>query len=155
VAAVVDTAGPIQERMVVLADALTDLRRDALSYADRHGSDALAHVMGDVDHSWSLMHDLESLLKDDGTLDKTITRGTSIKSAAAPGQRAIVTIGPYADADSAANAALEFGDAGAASTNSPFVVRIVFKDRASADTKAKDLLKAGTPAIVTDQTAYA
>lgn len=155
VAAVIDTAGPIHDRMVTLADSLGDLRKDALAYADVRGTDALARIVGDVDHCWKLLRDVQSFLKDDGTLDQTITRGTSMKTAAAPGQRAIVTIGPYADAQSAADAAQEFGTQGVASTESPYVVRILFKDRASADAKAKDLLKSGTPALVTDQTAYA
>jgi len=155
VAAVVDTAGPVHDRLVALADALSDLRKDANAYADARKPDALARIIADVDKDWTLLRDMQSLLKDDGTLDQTITRGMSIKSAAAPGQRALVTIGPYADAAAATSAAQEFGAAGVASTTSPFVVRITLKDRASADAKAKDLLKAGTPAIVTDQTAYA
>ena len=155
VAEVVDTAGPIHDRLVVLADALSDLRKDALAYSDARLPDSLARIVGGVDRCWGLLRDVESLLKDDGTLDQILARGTSIKTAAAPGQRAIVTIGPYADATAAQNAAAEFGAAGVASPTSPLVVRITFNDRASADAKAKDLLKAGTPAIVTDQTAYA
>ena len=155
VAEVIDSAGPVHDRLVTLADALGDLRKDALAYSDARLPDALARIINDVDKDWGLLKDLGSVLKDDGTLDATITRGTSMKTAAAPGQRAIITIGPYADANAAANAAKEFGSAGAASTTSPFVVKITFKDRASADAKAKDLLKFGTPAIVTDQTAYA
>ena len=155
VATAVDTAGPIHDRLVVLADSLADLRKDALAYADTHSHDALARILTDVDKGWTLLHDLESLLKDDGTLDKTIERGMSMKSSSKPGQRALVTIGPYADAAAAADAADEFGGAGIASTESPFVVRITFKDRASADAKAKDLLKSGTPALVTDQSAHA
>ena len=155
VAAVVDTTGPIHDRMVTLADSLTELRRDGLAYADVRTPDVLARIVGDVDGCWALLHDVESLLKDDGTLDKTIERGMSIKTAAARGNRAVITIGPFADAAAAADAADEFGAAGLAATQSPFVVRITFKDRGAADAKAKDLLKSGTPAIVTDQTAYA
>src|SRR3954467_12780351 len=155
IAAVVDTAGPIHDRMVTLADSLAVLRRDALAYADAKNVDSFARILDDVDANWALLHELQSLLKDDGNLDTTIERGMSIKTKATPGKRALVTIGPFAGAAEAAQVAEEFGAAGVAATESPFVVRITFPDRATADAKAADLQKHGTPAIVIDQTAFA
>ena len=155
IAAAVDANGPIRDRLVMLADALGVLRTDALAYADGGEPSALARIIKDVDTGWTFLRDVESLLKDDGTLDKTAERGVSMKTSATPGKLALVTIGPYAGAAEAAAVAAEFGPAGVAATQSPFMVRITFADRASADAKAKDLQKHGTQAIVVDQTAYA
>lgn len=155
VAAVVEAKGPIRDRLVALADALGELRRDALAYADARTPDALARIVAGTDRGWALLRDLDVALPVDAELDKTIARGMSIKTSVAPGQRALVTVGPFAGAAEAAEVAREFGAAGIAATESPYVVRITFPDRASADAKAKDLQKYGMPAIVIDQTAYA
>ena len=154
IAIVVDAAGPVKDRLVTLADALGVLRADALAYADAGQPEALARILNDVDTSWRFLRDVESLLKDDGTLDKAAERGLSMKTTATPGTRALVTIGPFAGAAEAAAVASEFGAAGVAATQSPFMVRITFPDRGSADAKAKDLQKHGTAAIVVDQTAF-
>ncbi len=155
VAAVIDTAGPIHDRMVALADSLTDLRKDALAYADARSPEAFARILTDVDTDWSLVQDLESLLKDDGTLDKSVTRGRSMKASATRSQGALVTVGPFAGAAEAADQAKLIGPNAVPATSSPFVVRATYKDRASADAAAKDLQKAGFAALVIDQTAYA
>ena len=155
IASVVDTAGPVHDRLVSLADGLSDLRRDALAYADLRKPDALARVLADVNTCWALMRDLESLLKDDGTLDRTIERGQAMQAGATPSQGALVTVGPFAGAADAAEQAKQLGAGAVPSTTSPFVVRTSYKDRASADAAASALQKAGLPALVIDQTAYA
>ncbi len=154
-AAVVDTGGPTHDRLVSLADALSDLRRDALAYSDAPKSEALARILIDVNTGWTLLRELESLLKDDGTLDKTIERGLAMRSSATPSQGALVTVGPFAGAAEAAEQARQLGAGAVPSTTSPFVVRVSYKDRASADAAAGTLQKAGTPALVIDQTGYA
>jgi hypothetical protein len=131
------------------------LRQDALAYADARNADALARILADVETNWTLLRQLQSLLKDDGNLDRIIERGTSVRTVATPGKRALVTVGPFAGAAEAAEIAKEFGPSGSAATESPFVVRITFPDRASAEEKAKDLQKHGMPAIVIDQTSFA
>ena len=155
IAEVVDTTGPIHDRLVALADHLAVLRADALAYSDARTAEALARILKDVDVGWSLLRGLESLLKDDGTLDKTAERGISMKTAAAPGRQALVTIGPFAGPDEAAAKAAELGPDARPATSSPYVVRITYKDRASADASATALQKRGITAIVIDQTAYA
>jgi len=155
IASVVDTAGPIHDRLVTLADSLSELRKDALVYSDVRGADALARILGDVDKCWALVRDLQSLLKDDGTLDNTIARGTGMKVTAAPAQGALVTVGPFAGTAEAAEQAKALGPNAVSATTDPFVVRISYKDRASADAAATALQKAGTAAIVIDQTSYA
>ncbi|MEK7861942.1 MAG: hypothetical protein AAB295_01585, partial [Chloroflexota bacterium] len=155
VAAVVDTAGPVHDRTVVLADALGELRKDALTYSDVRSPEALARIIAGVDRCWALLRELVSLLKDDGMLARTIERGTSIKTAFAPGQRALVTVGPFAGAAEAAAQAQALGPDAAAATTSPFVVRITYRDRASADAAAAALQKRGITANVIDQTAFA
>lgn len=155
VAVAVDTAGPIHDRLVTLADSLGQLRKDALGYVDARQPGALARILGDVDGSWAMLRDLESLLKDDGTLAKTAERGVSMKASAVPSQGALVTFGPFAGAAEAAEQASALGANAVPSIASPFVVRVTYKDRASADAAAALLQKQGQTAIVIDQTSYA
>jgi hypothetical protein len=155
VAGVVDTSGPIHDRLVTLADALAVLRADALAYADSRQNAALARIIADVAKGWTLLQGLESLLKDDGALDKTVTRGLSIKTTVAPGKNALVTLGPFAGAAEAAEQARALGSNAVATTTSPFVVRMSYPERAAADAAAAGLQKQGIPALVIDQTAYA
>lgn len=153
VAAVVDTAGPIHDRLVTIADALGELRKDALAYSDSRESAALARVMTHVSLGWTLLRDLQSVIKDAGSLDQVIQRGTAMRTSADAGSGALVTIGPYADADEA-RAKAGFLAGGVPTTESPFVVRATFKDRASADAAASELLKRSIVPIVIDQTSY-
>lgn len=152
---VVDTSGPIHDRLVALADSLSVLRTDALAYADARQPEALARIIKDTSTGWALLRDLQSLLKDDGTLDKAAERGIAMKTAAAPGQQALVTVGPFAGAAEAAERAKAYGSNAVPATTSPFVVRLTYKDRASADAAANEFQKQGIAAIVIDQTQYA
>ena len=155
VAAASDTAGPIHDRLVTLADALAELRADALAYSDARQADTFARVITDVNKGWALLGDLRSLLSDDGTLDAAVARGTAMKAAAAPGAGALVTIGPFADAADAAAHAKLLGPSGVPSATSPFYVRATYTDRAAADAAAAALLKQSIVALVVDQTSYA
>ncbi|MDQ2951445.1 MAG: hypothetical protein M3R54_04210 [Chloroflexota bacterium] len=155
IAAAIETIGPVHDRLVALADHMAALRTDALAYSDARTPEVLARILNDVDTGWSLLRSLESLLKDDGTLDRVAERGTSMRIAVAPGQQALVTIGPFAGPDEAAAKAAELGPGAAPATTSPYVVRISYKDRAAADASATALQKQGIAAIVIDQTAYA
>jgi hypothetical protein len=154
IASVVDTAGPVHDRLVTLADSLSQLRADALAYSDARQPAAFARVIADVDANWRLLRDLQGLLKDDGILDATITRGMAMRSAAAPGSGALVTAGPYASAADAAAIAKQLGTGWTATTESPFVVRSSYKDRAAADAAVVALAKQSIVALVIDQTSY-
>ncbi|HEY6958233.1 MAG TPA: hypothetical protein VI814_05375 [Candidatus Limnocylindria bacterium] len=152
--ATVDTRGPIRDRLVKLADTMGDLRKDGLAYADARRPDSFARVITDVQNGWSQLHDLESLLVDDAQLDATIERGTAMKAAFAPSSGALLTMGPFASAEEAAQKATLLAGIGVPSTTSPFVVRASFNDRAAADAAAADLLKQHVIAIVIDRTSY-
>ena len=52
----VDSVGPVRDRLVALADGLTDLSRDALTYADAGDPAALARVLSGVEHG-GVYHD--------------------------------------------------------------------------------------------------
>jgi hypothetical protein len=154
IAAVVDTAGPVHDRLVTLADSMSQLRADALAYSDARQPAAFARVIADVDANWKLLHDLQGLLKDDAILDATISRGMAMRSAAAPGAGALVTAGPYASAADAAAIARQLGAGWVATSESPFVVRSSFKDRAAADAAVAALAKQQVVGLVIDQTSY-
>jgi hypothetical protein len=154
IAAVVNTAGPVHDRLVTLADSMGQLRADALAYSDARQPAAFARVIADVNANYRLLRELQSLLKDDSILDATITRGMAMRSAAAPGSGALVTAGPYATAADAAAIAKQLGAGWVATTESPFVVRSSYKDRASADAAVAALAKQQIVGLVIDQTSY-
>ena len=155
VATTVDTAGPIRDRLVALADGLGDLRIDAATFADTQDQATFVKVVDDVTKSWSLLRDLQSRLKDDAALDATITRGSSMKIQPATGNRALVTVGPFADEKEAAQTAEKLGTDAHAAGESPFVVRIIYPDRATAEAALPVLRKKGYTPILVDQTRYA
>ncbi len=155
VATTIDTAGPVRDRLVALADALGDLRRDILTFSDTRDPGTFVQVIDGVARGWSLLHEMESVLKDDAALDATITRGTSMRVQPAAGNRALVTVGPFAGAAEAAQQAKLIGAGAVPAGESPFVVRIVYPDRATAEAAMQVLRKKGYTPILVDQTQYA
>ena len=152
--AIADTAGPIHDRLVTLADGLTDLSRDALAYADGRDPAALSRVLAGVDRGWAQLRELASVLPDDPQLRATIDRGTSIRASATPKQRFTVTVGPFTTAAEGADVAKRIGANATATKESPFIVKAIYPDRAAAETSAAALQKQKLTTIVTDDVAY-
>lgn len=150
----VDSAGPVRDRLVVLADVIGQLRKDALAYADARRVDSFARVVAGVNQGWTLLRDLESKLNDDAALDGMIERGMTMRATFAPSTGALLTMGPFGSAEEAAQKAALLGGSGVPATAAPFVVRASFNDRASADAAAAALLKQHIVAIVIDRTSY-
>lgn len=155
VATTIDTQGPVRDRLVTLADTLGDLRRDALTYADARDAATFVKIIDGVSQGWSHLHDLAAVLKDDAELDATIKRGMSFQVRPAAGNRALVTVGPFAGAKEAAEQAALIGDGAVPSGESPFVVRAVYPDRKAAEAAMTVLRKKGYTPILVDQTQYA
>ena len=156
VAATVETVGPVRDRLVALADGLTDLSRDALAYADVRDPAALSRVVAGVDRGWASLRELASVLPADPALVAAIARGTSIKSTASSKQIFTLTAGPYGSAGEAADAAKKIGANAAAATESPFAVRVgPYADRAAADKAATTLEAQKITAIVSEEAVYA
>ncbi|HEV8230328.1 MAG TPA: SPOR domain-containing protein [Candidatus Limnocylindria bacterium] len=155
VAATVETAGPVRDRLVALADGLTDLSRDALAYADARDPAAFSRVLAGVDRGWASLRELASASPDDAQLRALIDRGSSIRSSATPAQRFLLTVGPFGSAVEAADNAKRIGPNAIAATQSPFVVRVgPYADRASAEKAAATLSSQRITSIVTDETVY-
>lgn len=155
VAATIDSAGPVRDRLVALADSLGDLRRDALTYADARDPGSFVKVVGGVSKGWSLLRELSAVLKDDAVLDAIVRRGSSISVRPASGNRALVTVGPFAGAAEAAQEAAKIGDGAVPAGESPYVVRVVYPDRPTAEKAMEGLRKKGYTPILVDQTQYA
>lgn len=152
VASTANAAGPVRDRLVAVADAVGDLRTDALLYADAREPELLARVFADVARGWTLLRDLDALLKDDATLDADIARGTSFTSIVQASPRFVLTVGPFGSAEDAAAAATKVG-AGAVPTNTaPFIVRATFDEKAKADAAALGARQ--FTGIVTQEMAY-
>ena len=155
VAATVDTVGPVRDRLVALADGLTDLSRDALAYADGRDPAALSRVLSGVERGWASLRELASVLPADLALTSAIERGTSIKATASSKQRFTLTVGPYSTAAEAAEAAKMIGANATAAKESPFTVHVgAYADRAAADKAASTLASQKITAIVSEDAAY-
>ena len=156
VAATVETAGPVRDRLVALADVLTDLSRDALAYADARDPAALSRVLAGVERGWASLRELASVLPADAALRAAIDRGTSIKSTASSKQVFTLTAGPYGTAGEALDVAKRIGANATAATVSPFAVRVgPYPDRAAADKAAAALAAQKITAIVSEDAVYA
>ena len=155
VAAAVDVSGPVRDRLVALADGLTDLSRDALAYADGRDPAALSRVLSGVQRDWASLRELTSVLPADATLKAMIDRGASITSTASSKQRFTLSVGPYTTAAEAADAAKSIGPTATATQESPFTVRIgPYPDRAAADKAAAALASQKITAIVAEDAVY-
>lgn len=155
VAATVDSVGPVRDRLVALADGLTDLSRDALAYADAGDPAALSRVLSGVERGWASLRELASVLPADPTLNAAIDRGTSIKSTASSKQQFTLTVGPYSTDSEAADVAKNIGANATAAKESPFAVRVgPYADRAAADKAAATLASQKITAIVSEEAAY-
>jgi hypothetical protein len=156
VAATVDTVGPARDRLVALADGLTDLSRDALAYADGRDGAALSRVLSGVERGWAGLRELASVMPADASLRAAIDRGASIKSSATSTQRFTLTIGPFSNADEAAATAKSVGANATATKDSPFTVHVgPYADRTAADKAAATLATGKITAIVSEDAVYA
>ena len=155
VAATVDTVGPARDRLVALADGLTDLSRDALAYSDGRDPAALSRVLSDVERGWAAIRELVSVMPADTSLRAAIDRGARIKSTATSTQRFTLTVGPFSDADEAAAAAKSIGANATAAKSSPFTVHVgPYADRPAADKAAVALATQKVTAIVSEDAVY-
>jgi hypothetical protein len=156
-AATLDRTGPVRERLVPLADGLSDLARDGESYADGGDPAAFARVITDVTAGWQRLRDLTTVLPKDDTLNATIARGMSFTVAAKSATQSTITIGPYASSTEAQQALLRMGSPlnGSFTQTAPFIVKIgPYADRKVADAAAAGLNKQGITTVVTDAPSY-
>jgi hypothetical protein len=157
-AGTLDRTGAIRERLVPLADGLSDLSRDVETYADGGDPAAFTRVLSDVTAGWQRLRDLSTALPKDAALQGTIARGMSFVVMSNSSTQSTITTGPYASAAEARQALQRMGSPlnGSFTQAAPFVVRIgPYGDRAAADTASAGLTKQGVTNIVTDAASYA
>jgi hypothetical protein len=157
-AGTLDRTGPIREKLVPLADGLSDLARDGLTYADGADPAAFARVISDVTAGWQRLRDLSTTLPKDEVLQSTIARGTSFAVSAKSSTQSTITTGPYVSASEAKQALQRMGSPlnGSFTQSAPYVVRIgPYTDRASAEAASAGLQKQGVTNVVTDEPSYA
>ena len=157
-AGTLDRTGPIREKLVPLADGLSDLARDGQSYADGGDPAAFARVITDVTAGWQRLRDLSTTLPKDDALQGTIARGMSFVVTSKSSTLSTITTGPYASAAEAKQALQRMGSPlnGSYTQTAPFVVHIgPYADRAGAGTASAGLTKQGVINVVTDEQSYA
>ncbi|MDP9275893.1 MAG: hypothetical protein M3O99_09920 [Chloroflexota bacterium] len=153
-----DRTGPIREKLVPLADGLSDLARDGQAYADGGDPAAFARVLSDVTAGWQRLRDLSTTLPKDDALQSTIARGMSFAVTSKSSTQSTITTGPYVSATEAKQALQRMGSPlnGSFTTSAPYVVRIgPYGDRALADTASAGLSKQGVINVVTDESSFA
>ena len=153
-----DRKGPIREKLVPLADGLSDVARDGETYADGGDPAAFARVISDVTAGWQRLRDLSTTLPKDDALQSTIARGTSFVVSSNSSTQSTITTGPYSSSAEAKQALQRMGSPlnGSFSASAPYVVRIgPYNGRAAADAASAGLLKQGVTNIVTDAASYA
>jgi hypothetical protein len=157
-AGTLDRTGPIREKLVPLADGLSDLARDGGTYADGGDPAAFARVISDVTAGWQRLRDLSTALPKDDALQSTIARGMSYVVTSKSSTQSTITTGPYASAAEAKQALQRMGSPlnGSYTQSAPYVVRIgPYSDRASADKAGAGLSKQGVTNVITDEASYA
>ena len=157
-AATLDRTGPVREKLVPLADGLSDLARDGESYADGGDPASFARVITDVSAGWQRLRDLSTTLPKDDALQSTIARGMSFVVTSKSSTQSTITTGPYSSAAEAKQALQQMGSPlnGSYSKGAPFIVRIgPYADRPSADAASAGLTKRGVTNVVTDEASYA
>jgi hypothetical protein len=157
-AGTLDRTGPIRDKLVPLADGLSDLARDGQSYADGGDPAAFARVITDVTAGWQRLRDLSTKLPKDDALQATISRGMSFVVTSKSSTQSTITTGPYTSAAEAKQALQRMGSPlnGSYSQSAPFVVRIgPYAERAVADEASAGLTKQGVINVVTDEASYA
>ena len=155
--ATLDRTGPIRDKLVPLADGLTDLGKDSQSYGDGGDPAAFARVLTDVTAGWQRVRDLAALLPKDDAIQATLGRGSSFVVTAKAEPRATITAGPFGSVAEAQQAVRAMGSPlnATVTQQAPFVVRLgPYPDRPSADGFAATLGTQGLTAIVTDDQSY-
>src|SRR5438034_5321021 len=104
-----DRTGPIREKLVPLADGLSDLARDGATYADGGDPAAFARVITDVSAGWQRLRDLSTTLPKDDALQSTIARGMSFVVTSKSSTQSTITTGPYLSATEAKQALQRMG----------------------------------------------
>lgn len=155
-AATVDAAGPLRERVVVLADGLIDIARDANAYADGGDPAAFARVVAGVSRGWTVLRELtETVTLPDEDVEAIVARGSSFVVDPRTERVHALTVGPFASAAEAEAAATRIGTVERVTKASPFVVRVgTYLDRAKADAAVLAVAARGLTGIVTDEQRY-
>lgn len=158
VGAAVDRAGPIREKLVTVADGLTDLGRDAQAYADGGDPAAFARVLTGVSAGWQRVRELSTTLPRDDVLESTIARGTSFVVTATAATKFVVTAGPYSSVGEAEQALRTIGSPqnGSVTRTTPFVVRVTgYADGPAADLAVAAFAKQGVVGLSSQEQSYA
>lgn len=154
--ATANAAGPVRDAVVALADALTDLSKDAATYSGPADTGTFAKVVGDVMVAWDRLQTLSTKLPPDTALAGTIARGSAITVGARSEPLFALTAGPYASAADADAAAKRIGTTLAVTRSAPFLVRVAtFPTRAQADAAATAVRAKGIDVVaVTEEKQY-
>ncbi len=151
--ATIDRAGPLRDRLVALADGLTELATDANTYADGGDPQVFARVTADVARSWEDLRAVQRFGRPvDTDLAKTIARGSSFVVESAVKNVYAVTVGPYATLADADAAAKRMGTVEQVSRVAPFLVRVgTYTDQKAADDALAALSSKGFTGLRTDE----
>jgi hypothetical protein len=153
--ATANAAGPVRDAVVSLADSLTELAKDAGTYADGGDPAVFAKTVGDVGLAWDRTKALAAKIPANAALQNIIARGTSFTVTATSDVAFALQAGPYATAAEADAAAKKIGTVRSVTRTAPFLVRVAtYPTKAQADAAAAALRPKGIDitAVVQDRT---
>ncbi|MBM4435083.1 MAG: hypothetical protein FJ028_08290 [Chloroflexi bacterium] len=151
--AVLDSSGPVKERVVTLSDGLVELGRAAGTYADGADPAMFAKVVAGVARGWEDLRALHRVVRpSDDEVARTIARGATFTVEAVPFPVTVVSAGPFASAAEADGAAKRLGTVEHVARAAPFVVRVgTFTDRKAAASALAAAAAKGVTAIATEE----
>lgn len=154
--ATLDASGPLRDRVVALADTLVDVSRSSTRYADGGDPAAFAEVVGGVRQAWQDLDALARLARPvNPDLIATIERGSSFQVAATPAKAFVLTVGAFASAGEANDAARRIGKVESVSTEAPFIVRVgTYGDRVAGESAVGALSARGFTGVLSEEERY-
>jgi len=132
--------GPVRDRLIALADVLTDLARATVTYADGRENAVFARVVEHVAGAWGRLRELATTLPASASLMASIARGSAIAATAKSDSKWVLNVAPFSTRVEAEEAARAIAVSESIGTQPPFVVRVAtFPSKAHAEAKAASL----------------
>lgn len=152
----VDAEGPLRDAIVLLADGLVALSREAEAYAAGQDPAVFAEIIGRVEDGWAALRVVQGALTvEDEGIAGALARADAIRVTARAEDVHAVTLGPFSTAEEAQAAAREAGSVEEVSAAEPFVVRVsTHADIQAAQAAVAELAGRGLTARVSQDVVY-
>lgn len=151
--ATINAAGPLRERVVVLADRLIEVAIDANAFVDGGDRAQFAEVVSGVSSAWGELRQLtDEIHIEDQALEAAIQRGSAFVVIAEPRTVHVLTAGPFTSRAEADEAASIIGIGESITDSPPFVIRVgTYAERSEADQALGAVVARGFSGIILEE----